>query len=127
MPNRNVHEVMGHIGREPELKYTSSGDPVCFLSVATSNDYKQGDEWIRKDPEWHNIVFFGELTELVVKEFRKGDAIMVRGKHKTRIEEWNGQARQVGEIVASEVYRPIYPKRAKEEDTAQSGQSGIPF
>jgi len=127
MPNRNIHEIMGHIGREPELKYTASGDPVCFITIATSNDYKQGSEWIKRDPEWHNVVFFGELAELVVKEFRKGDAIMVRGKHKTRTEEWKGQVRYIGEITATEVYRPIYPKKAKEDETAYKGQAEAPF
>jgi len=124
MPNRNVHEVMGHIGREPELILTSTGERMCFFSVATSNDYKRGSEWIKKEPEWHNIVVFGDLAELVAKEFKKGDAIMVRGRHKTRTEEWKGQTRQVGEIIAMEVYRPIYPKRRKD---GQEEQVGAPF
>jgi len=124
MPNRNVHEVMGHIGREPELILTSIGEHMCFFSIATSNDYKRGSEWIKKEPEWHNIVVFGELAELVAKEFKKGDAIMVRGRHKTRTEEWKGQTRQVGEIVATEVYRPIYPRKS---ENAQMGQTTMPF
>ena len=124
MPNRNVHEIVGHIGREPELKYTSTGEFVCFLPVATSNYQKQGEVWMQKEPEWHIVVLFGELAELVATEFKKGDAIMVRGKHKTRTEEWNGQTRQVGEIIAMEVYRPIYPKRRKD---GQEEQVGAPF
>lgn len=124
MPNRNIHEVMGHLGGDPELKYTQTGEPVCFMRVATSNDYRQGGEWVKRDPEWHSIVIFGKLGELVAGEFKKGDAIMVRGKHRTRVGEWNGQARQVSEIIASEVYRPIYVKKEKE---TEEEQASVPF
>ena len=126
MPNRNLHEVMGHLGKDPELRMTPTGKHVCRINVATSNDFfdRQAQKWIEQDPEWHNIVVFGDLAELVAKEFKKGDAIMVRGRHKTRTEEWKGQTRQVGEIVATEVYRPIYPRKS---ENAQMGQTTMPF
>ena len=124
MPNRNLHEIMGHIGRDPELRYTGAQKPVCTFSVATSNDFKRNGEWVKNSPEWHNIVVWGELGELVSREFKKGDAIMVRGKHRTRAEEWKGQSRQVSEIIANEVYRPIYAKKEKE---AEEEQASVPF
>jgi len=49
---------------------------------------------------------------------------MVRGKHRTRAEEWKGQSRQVSEIIANEVYRPIYAKKEKE---AEEEQASVPF
>jgi len=115
---------MGHIGRDPELRYTGAQKPVCTFSVATSNDFKRNGEWVKNSPEWHNIVVWGELGELVSREFKKGDAIMVRGKHRTRAEEWKGQSRQVSEIIANEVYRPIYAKKEKE---AEEEQASVPF
>jgi len=119
MPNRNVHEVMGHLGRDPELRYTPSNQPVCRLSIATSNDYKKGSEWVKNPPSWHNVVVWGELGELVVEHFRKGDAIMVRGRSKTREYESKGQKRRITEVIANEVYMPIYPKKAQDSQVAE--------
>ncbi len=117
MPNRNMHEIMGHLGRDPELRYTTSNNPVCSFSIATSNDFKRGGQWIKNPPEWHNVVIWGELAQLVVNEFKKGDAIMVRGKHRTRGYESKGQKKQASEIVATEVYKPIYVKKITESST----------
>ena len=111
MPNRNIHEVMGHLGRDPELRYTISNNPVCSFSIATSNDLKRGGQWIKNPPEWHNVVIWGELAQLVANEFKKGDAIMVRGRHRTRLYESKGQKKQISEIIATEIYRPVYVKK----------------
>lgn len=111
MPNRNMHEVMGHLGRDPELRYISTSRAVCRFSIATSNDYKKGSEWVKNPPEWHNVVVWGELAELVANHFHKGDAIMVRGKSKTREYEKGGEKKRITEIIASEVYAPIYLKK----------------
>lgn len=127
MPNRNVHEVMGHLGKDPELRMTPTGKHVCRISVATSNDFfdRQAQKWIEQDPEWHNVIVWGELAERVAREFSKGDAIMVRGKSKTREYEKGGQKKRITEIIASEVYAPIYPKRpnladVQVEETAEA-------
>lgn len=111
MPNRNLHEVMGHLGKDPELRMTPTGKHVCRINVATSNDFfdRQAQKWIEQDPEWHNVIVWGELAERVAREFSKGDAIMVRGKSKTReYQDKDGQKKRITEIIAHEVYRPVY-------------------
>lgn len=111
MPNHNMHEVMGHLGKDPELRMTPTGKHVCRISVATSNDFfnKQAQKWIEQDPEWHNVIVWGGLAEKVVREFTKGDAIMVRGKSKTReYQDKDGQKKRITEITANEIYKPIY-------------------
>jgi single-strand DNA-binding protein len=109
MPNRNVHEIMGHLGRDPELRYTTSNNPVCSFSIATSNDFKRDGQWIKNPPEWHNVVIWGELAQLVVNEFKKGDAIMIRGKSRTReYQDKQGQTRRITEVTAQEVFKPVY-------------------
>ena len=119
MPNRNLHEIMGHIGRDPELRYTGAQKPVCTFSVATSNDFKRNGEWVKNSPEWHNIVVWGELGELVSREFKKGDAIMVRGKNTTREYDAKGEKKRITEITAFEVYIPVYPKKLHEQASEQ--------
>jgi len=111
MPNRNVHEVMGHLGKDPELRMTPTGKQVCRISVATSNDFfdKQTQKWIEQDPEWHNVIVWGELAERVAREFSKGDAIMVRGRSRTReYQDKDNQKKRITEITANEVYKPVY-------------------
>lgn len=138
MPNRNIHEVMGHLGKDPELRITPTGKSVCRLSVATSNRTfdKKTQKWVSKDPDWHNVVVWGELAEKVAQEFSKGDAIMVRGKSKTReYKDKNGQKRRVTEIEAKEVLKPIYVSmiiRAKDEENVtfedeMEDEADIPF
>ncbi len=138
MPNRNVHEVMGHLGKDPELRVTPTGKSVCRLSVATSNRTfdKKTKKWVNKDPDWHNVVVWGELAEKVAQEFSKGDAIMVRGKSKTReYKDKEGQKRRVTEIEAKEVLKPVYVSmtiRAKDEENVvfedeMEDEADIPF
>ncbi len=120
MPNRNVHEVMGHLGRDPEIRYLSDGRVVCRFSVATSNDYKKGDQWINNPPEWHNIVAWGELAEEINMQFRKGDSIMVRGKSKLRkYKGKDGDDRQIIEITTTEAYKPIYRSKGKIDEAME--------
>lgn len=122
MPNRNVHEVIGHLGKDPELRVTPTGKSVCRFSVATSNRVfdKKTQKWVSKDPDWHNVVVWGELAERVVQEFKKGDAIMVRGKSKTRTyKDKEGQKKSITEIEAREIMKPVYVSmtiKAKDEE-----------
>jgi len=138
MPNRNVHEVMGHLGKDPELRVTTTGKSVCRLSVATSNRTfdKKTKKWVDKDPDWHNVIVWGELAERVAQEFAKGDAIMVRGKSKTReYKDKEGQKRRVTEIEAKEVLKPVYVSmtiKAKDEENVafedeMEDEADIPF
>ena len=138
MPNRNVHEVMGHLGKNPELRVTPTGKSVCRLSVATSNRTfdKKTQKWVDKDPDWHNVIIWGELAEKVAQEFKKGDAIMVRGKSKTRTyKDKDGQKKSITEIEAREVLKPVYVSmtiKAKDEEgdsfeDEMEDEADIPF
>ena len=138
MPNRNLHEVMGHLGKDPELRITPTGKSVCRLSVATSNRIfdKKTNKWIDKGADWHNVIVWGELAEKVAQEFTKGDAIMVRGKSRTReYKDKEGQKRRVTEIEAKEILKPVYvlmTVKAKDEENItfedeMDEEADIPF
>ena len=115
MPNRNIHEICGHIGKEPELFTTHSGRIYCRFSIATNNGYYRDGEWVEADPSWHNIIIWGDLAREVAEQFSKGDAIMVRGKSHTRRFEYQGRKGQTTEVVVFEVYRPVYVKKGAVE------------
>lgn len=80
MASVNKVLIIGHCGRDPELRYMASGDAIANLAVATS--YKPKD----KEPvtEWHRISFFGRLAEVVGQYVRKGSLVYVEGRLQTR-------------------------------------------
>ena len=138
MPNRNIHEVMGHLGKDPELRITPTGKSVCRLSVATSNRVfdKKTNKWIDKGADWHNVIVWGELAEKVAQEFSKGDAIMVRGKSRTReYKNKEGQKKRITEIEAREIMKPVYismTEKVKDEESVafedeMEDEADIPF
>ena len=138
MPNRNLHEVMGHLGKDPELRVTPTGKSVCRLNIATSNRAfdKKTKKWVSRDPDWHNVIVWGELAEKVAQEFSKGDAIMVRGKSRTReYKDKEGQKKRITEIEAREILKPVYVSmtiRAKDEENVafedeMEDEADIPF
>ncbi len=114
MPNKNLHEVCGHLGHAPEIHINrETGRPYTKFTIATSNDYYKDGKWINRPPSWHRVVVWGDLAEKVHLEFRKGDAVMIRGKsHTKEYQDKNGEKRWSTEISANEVFRPIYAKRS---------------
>lgn len=114
MPNRNITEVMGHVGKDPETRVTKTGTSYTKFSIATSNDYQKDGEWIKQPPTWWDCTAWKELGEEVEHTFSKGDAVMVRGKASAR--SWEGKDGTINtslEIRVNEVYKPIYAKKEK--------------
>jgi single-strand DNA-binding protein len=101
--SRGVNKVIliGNLGNEPEVRYMPSGDAVANCRIATSEAWKdkQSGE-LQERTEWHNVVFFGKLAEVVKQYVRKGSKIYVEGKLRTR--KWqtqDGQDRYTTEVV----------------------------
>lgn len=92
------------IGKDPEVRYLPSGGAVVSVSGATSEKWK--DKQTGQDQEateWHRIVFFNRLAEVVRDYVKKGSKIYVEGKLKTRSWEQDGVTKYATEIVASEM------------------------
>lgn len=82
--------LIGRLGRDPEIRYMSSGDAVANVRIATSETWKDKASGERQErTEWHSVVFFGKLAEIVEKYLRKGSQVYVEGKLRTR--KWQGQ------------------------------------
>jgi len=124
MPSRNIHEICGHLGGNQELDSTQSGRVFCRFSVATNNGYYKDGRWVEAEPSWHNIIIWGDLARAVADQFAKGDAIMVRGRSHTRKFMHQGGMGQTTEVVAHEVYKPIYVKKST---AASSDDLDFPF
>lgn len=104
---RGVNKVIlvGNCGKDPETKYMPSGGAVTNVSIATSESWKDKQTGETKErTEWHNIVFFNRLAEIVGEYVRKGSQIYIEGALRTR--KWqdkSGQDRYTTEVVASEM------------------------
>jgi len=104
---RGVNKVIlvGNLGSDPEARFISSGDAVTYLSIATSEKWKDkqtGDS--KESTEWHRVVCFRKLAEIASGYLKKGSKVYIEGKLQTR--KWqdnNGQDRYTTEIVANEL------------------------
>ena len=84
MSNTNEATLIGHLGADPELRYTTAGAPVCNFRVATNERYrdKQGNKQERT--EWHRVVAWGKAAEVCGEYLHSGSHVMVKGALRTR-------------------------------------------
>lgn len=80
----NRVELIGNVGKDPEIKTLESGMKVANFSIATSETFKDKQGEKQTNTEWHNIVIWGKLADVVEKYVKKGDKLFVAGKIKTR-------------------------------------------
>jgi len=104
---RGINKVIlvGNLGQDPEVRYTTSGSAVTNISVATAESWKDKNtgEKVEKT-EWHRVVFFGRLAEIAGEYLRKGSQVYIEGKIQTRKwQDQNNQDRYTTEIVANEL------------------------
>jgi single-strand DNA-binding protein len=96
--------IIGHLGRDPEMRYTPSGKPVTTFSVATSRTWHSSDGERHEDTEWFNIVAWGGLAEICNQHLRKGMQVYVEGRLQTRRwEDAEGNKHFTTELVAKEM------------------------
>ncbi len=104
---RGVNKVIliGNLGQDPEVKYMPNGNAVANITVATSESWKDKNTGEQVDKtEWHRVVFFRRLAEIVGEYLKKGSKIYIEGKLQTR--KWqdkNGKDNWTTEIIASEM------------------------
>lgn len=125
-----VNKVMliGNLGKDVELKYTSSGTPVANFSIATSERFtdKQGQKQERT--EWHRIVAWGKLAELAGQYLAKGRQVYVEGKLQTRSwDDKNGVKRYTTEVLARSVtFLGSKPQGDRGPDTVSAEEDAPP-
>ena len=106
MASGGVNKVIliGNLGRDPEIRYTGSGNAVANLSLATTRRYRGRDGQQQEETEWHRVVMFSRLAEIAGEYLRKGSQCYIEGRLQTR--KWqdnNGQDRYTTEVVANEM------------------------
>ena len=102
MLGMNRVTLLGHAGRNPEMRKLPSGDDVAQFSLATTERFRRRDETVGESTEWHSVVAFGASAEAVRKLVRKGAPVLVEGRIASRT--WTdrtGAERRTTEIVVS--------------------------
>jgi single-strand DNA-binding protein len=127
---KSVNKVilLGNVGQDPEVKYTASGVPVAKVSLATNERFKdKNDQWQDKT-EWHSVVAWQRLAEIVGECVRKGSKLYVEGKLQTSTWEGkqNGEKKYRTEIVAREIVL-LGSRDSRQEGSAEmSGAESSP-
>lgn len=94
--------LVGRLGRDPEVRYTNSGDAVANLSLATSETWKDKNGERQERTEWHRIVVFRNRAEFAKEYLSKGRMLAIEGKLRTRSwDDKSGNKRYTTEIVAT--------------------------
>lgn len=103
MSSVNSVTLVGHLGKDPELRHTGSGQAVTELSVATSENWKDKSGQKQERTEWHKVTVWGATAENCAKYLAKGRLVYVRGRIQTDKVEKDGQARYYTKIIADDV------------------------
>jgi single-strand DNA-binding protein len=104
--SRDLNKVMiiGHLGRDPEMRYTPSGRPVTTFTVATNRSWNTTDGERHNETEWFNVVSWGNLAEICKQYLNKGQQVYIEGRLQTRRWEDSDNVKHTSiEIVASEM------------------------
>ena len=144
MASVNKVILLGNLGRDPETRYTTGGDAVTNLRIATTETWKDKGGEKQEKTEWHSVVLFGRQAEIAGEYLKKGRSVYIEGRLQTR--KWqdkDGQDRHTTEIQVYEMkmlggrpersessddYAPAHEKKpAVKSDAFDDLSSDIPF
>ncbi|HIJ80662.1 MAG TPA: single-stranded DNA-binding protein [Desulfuromonadales bacterium] len=84
MASLNKVMLIGNLGKDPEVRYTASGQAVASFSLATSDKFKGKSGEMEERTEWHNITLWGKLAEIAGEYLSKGKTVYIEGRLQTR-------------------------------------------
>jgi single-strand DNA-binding protein len=99
----NKVQLIGNLGRDPEVRVTSSGTRVASLSVATSREWTDRSGQKQEKTEWHRVACWDKLAEVCERYLQKGDRVYIEGSIEYRQSEQDGQVRYFTDIRAREM------------------------
>ena len=133
MKSLNKVQLIGNLGKDPELKYTASGVAVANFSMATAESWKDEAGEQHDKTEWHNIVAWRKLAEICGEWLTKGKRVYIEGKLQTRSWEKDGKKHYTTEIVAENMIMLDCATKKSEAESAQpekelpGKESDLPF
>lgn len=124
MASLNKVMLIGNLGKDPEVRYTTSGTAVAGFSIATSEKFKnKAGDWEDRT-EWHNITLWGRLAEIAGEYLAKGKTVFIEGRLQTR--KWqdrDGRDRYTTEVVADKMQMLGGGNRGERSGSGSSGHA----
>jgi single-strand DNA-binding protein len=117
--------IIGNLGRDPEMRYTPSGQAVTQFTVAVNRNYKDAQGERQEEIEWFRVVSWGSQAEFAAEYLRKGNKVYIEGRIQTR--QWegqDGQKRYTTELIAQTV--TALDPRPRGEEGAGGDAAGFP-
>ena len=96
---KNLVILIGNLGKDPEVRFTQSGQANCNASLATTRTWKDKQGEKKSETEWHRLVLFGKQAEIFGEYLKKGSRVYIEGRIKTRSYQVDGQDRYTTEII----------------------------
>ncbi len=117
----NINKVLlyGNLTRDPELRQTKTGKQVCSFSIATNRKWKSKDGSAQEDTQFHNIVTWGKIAELIVQYMKKGGGIFIEGRLQTRTYEKDGSKRYATEVIAENMQFGAKSQKSSSQEPQQ--------
>ena len=127
MASRSINKaiLIGNLGKDPELRYTSAGVAVATFGVATNESWKGQDGNVQERTQWHNIVAWRKLAEICSEYLKKGSRLYLEGRIQYRnYDDKNGVKRYVTEIVLDQMV--MLDSRGAGASSASSSEADAP-
>lgn len=122
MASLNQLQIIGNVGKAPDLRYLASGDPVCAVSVATNEKHKDRNGNPIETTEWHRVVLFGRQAEIAAQYLVAGSQVFIQGRLRTRdYQDRDGQSRRIVEVLSDKL---VLLGSAKASQPRVGGDSG---
>jgi single-strand DNA-binding protein len=125
MSKNSLNKVMliGNLGDNPDTRYLQTGGCVSSFSIATTETFKKNDEK-KERTEWHHVVFFGRLAEIISEYVTKGQKVYIEGSLKT--EKWERQDGSRGQITKIIGNKFLILERRSREPGDEDGHKNLP-
>jgi single-strand DNA-binding protein len=124
MKTKNAIDVIGYVGKDPELKHTTGGASVLRFSVATTDRWKDKAGTPQERTEWHRVAFWGPVAERLANQLKKGALVEVEGSMRSHTWEKDGLERTSWEIAGRD-YR-LFDRRPAEQSGDELGDAEPP-
>lgn len=121
MASLNKVMLIGNLGKDPEVRYTASGQAVASFNLATSEKFKNKNGEQEERTEWHRITLWSRLAEIAGEYLSKGKTVYIEGRLQTREYEKDGIKRYTTEIVGEKM-QMLSPKGERSGGDAPSAQ-----
>jgi single-strand DNA-binding protein len=125
MPSLNRVQLMGNLGKDPETRYTPTGQKVCTFTVAVNHRWKNRDGESKEETEWFNIEAWGRIGEICQEYLHKGSAVYIEGRLHTDRYEHEGETRYFTKVIASGMQ--MLDRKQTEGEPAPEEEGEFPF